>query len=61
MPELIRMVRAEGEVAHVRPDWVDEWRGWGWRIAGEVSEATADEGQAEASTPRRRGRPRTAA
>ena len=32
---LIRMERGEGEVAYVRPEWVEEWSGNGWRVDGE--------------------------
>lgn len=32
--DLIRMTRDDGAVADVRPDWVEEWTGNGWSIAG---------------------------
>ena len=32
MTDLIRMTRADGAIADVRPDWVDEWAGRGWKL-----------------------------
>ncbi len=45
MSDLIRLVRDDGEIADVRPDWVAEWRARGWRVEGE-------------NAPKPRGRPR---
>lgn len=44
--DLIRMTRDDGAVADVRPDWVEEWRGNGWSIAGAApsTDAPADLG-----------------
>ena len=35
MTKLVRMTRADGAIADVRPEWVDEWKGRGWRVEGE--------------------------
>ena len=45
MSDLIRLVRDDGAIADVRPDWVAEWRARGWRVEGE-------------GAPKPRGRPR---
>lgn len=29
---LIRLTRGEGEIADVRPEWVDEWTAHGWML-----------------------------
>lgn len=55
MADLVRMVRNAGEVVDVRPEWVEEWQGWGWRLPDVAGEAGA-----EAAAPRKRGRPRKA-
>ena len=38
MTDLVRMTRADGAIADVRPDWVDDWAGRGWLVGG-VSDA----------------------
>jgi hypothetical protein len=35
MSDIVEMIRGESEVALVRPEWVEDWKGLGWALKGE--------------------------
>jgi hypothetical protein len=40
--ELVRMIRPDGAIADVRPDWVAEWQALGWTVESAAGGADLD-------------------
>lgn len=47
MTGLVRLSRTDGEVADVRPEWVDEWMSNGWTPPVSVATAIPDDWQTQ--------------
>lgn len=55
MSELIKVVRAEGEEADIRPDWLEQWEGWGWKVAADGDGLDAMDAEALHTLAKERG------
>ncbi len=55
MSELIKVVRGEGEEADIRPDWLEQWEGWGWKAAEAGDDLDAMDAEALHALAKERG------
>ena len=39
MSDLIKMIRGD-DIANVRPEWVEQWEAWGWKVEAQEKSAT---------------------